>query len=155
MLRPASVVIGIETRTRNSDERDPERARIPGLWGRFMAEAWKARLPAPATAPIVALYSDYESDHDGAYTLTIGCETGPEAVAPAGCSKRVVAPGRYVSLVSPRGPLPGIVIEAWRRVWEDADLTARRKFVADFEIYDERAADPRAAQVELQLGVRD
>ena len=45
---------------------------------------------------------------------------------------------------------------AWARIWKmpPAELGGRRAFVTDYEIYDERAADPANSQVDVYVGIK-
>ena len=63
--------------------------------------------------------------------------------------------GRYATLTSDKGPIPEVVIRLWQRVWSMSPIVlgGRRAFEADYEIYDQRAKDPRDGQVELRLGL--
>ncbi len=130
-------VAGLATRTTNADETQPTRARIPGLWGKFMTQNWAERLGQEgAVGPTIAVYSAYESDVSGSYQILIGRElAGSSPVAPP-LHVVDILPGRYL-VFSCSGPLPGAVIEGWRAVWaffEPPDAP-RRAYTADFETY--------------------
>lgn len=63
---------GMGVTTTNEREGGPE-GRIPGLWQSFMQSGAMSR--AASSAYLYAVYCDYESDVNGAYTLRIGSET--------------------------------------------------------------------------------
>jgi predicted transcriptional regulator YdeE len=50
-----------------------------------------------------------------------------------------------------------VLVETWQQIWSTptSALGGDRTFQADFEIYDERAADPTSAQVEVHVGIRE
>ena len=48
--------------------------------------------------------------------------------------------------------MQGIVYNEWVKIW-NSDLD--RTFVADFEVYGEKAQDPTNAEVEIFVGVKD
>ena len=52
-------------------------------------------------------------------------------------------------------PLPNIVIDSWKKIWtmEEKDLGGKRSYIADFEVYDQRAADSSHAIVDIYIGV--
>jgi predicted transcriptional regulator YdeE len=151
--RPGFVVAGIQVRTSNRDEMDPLRARIPGLWSRW--ENVAADLPGERQEALFAVYSDYESDHQGPYSLTLGYRVKPGVATPPGMARVEVPSGRYAVVISRRGPLPAIVQEAWQRIGRltEAELGGRRTFRVDYEVYDERSREPAQAEVEIDLGV--
>src|SRR5687768_6854716 len=70
---PPLRLAGLSIRTSNA-----EAARtIPALWERARSRGWEEAVPDAVAwegteVPMVALYSDYESDHNGAFTLTVG-----------------------------------------------------------------------------------
>ncbi len=145
-------------RTRNADEGSGDTARIPALWGRFSSEDWFGRLEhLGAQGPLVAVYSDYESDGRGIYRLLVGRETPPGTTLGPSVETADVAAGDYLVFAC-RGAIPGVVIGGWSRVWEffSQPGAPRRAFTADLEVYDadgggleiwvavERSGSPRA-----------
>jgi predicted transcriptional regulator YdeE len=129
-------VVGLEIRTRNQEEMNPATAKIPGVWGRFHQENLPGKVPGgkPGCAPI-GVYSKYETDHTGHYSLLVGVEApGPDV--PAGLSGVTVLEGQY--LVFPvRGPMPQSLIQTWVAIWDyfSKDLTYKRAYTTDFELY--------------------
>lgn len=67
-----------------------------------------------------------------------------------------VPAGRYAVFNSDRGPVAKVVVETWLRIWSYYQLPAngQRAYRADFELYDDRAADPNNAQVDIYIGVK-
>jgi predicted transcriptional regulator YdeE len=151
--RQGFVVIGIQVRTANADESDPTSARIPGLWARWANVA--ADVPPRTDEALYAVYTDYESDQHGAYTLTIGHAVSAEVATPPDMARVVVPSGRYAVVTSRQGPMPAVVVEAWQRVWAAAEveLGGRRAFTVDYEVYDQRSRDPAQAEMEINLSV--
>src|ERR1700691_5894631 len=133
-------VAGVAARTSNAIEMTGEGA-IPKLWGKVAPRADSA---------IIALYTEYESDEHGAYTFVLGSKSGPD-----GLTVKTVPAGRYAVFTSERGPVQKVVIETWQRIWSELPSAKNlRSYIADFEIYDERAADPGNAVVDIYVGVK-
>jgi predicted transcriptional regulator YdeE len=143
-------VIGIETRTSNAKEMTAEGV-IGKQWARLTKEGLLARIPNKLDSAIVALYTDYESDKDGAYTFVLGARVSSAARVPEGMVMRKIPAGRYAVFTSERGPAQRVVFETWKRIWA-APLD--RAYKTDFEVYDERAADPPNAEMSVYVGVR-
>jgi predicted transcriptional regulator YdeE len=59
-------VTGFHVRTKNSDEFNEKTAKLPSLWQQFYAS------DLAANANVFSVYSDYESDANGMYTVTVG-----------------------------------------------------------------------------------
>ena len=135
--RPALTVVGLAARTDNAREADPDTALIPGLWARFFGAGFAERLPASvADDDPVSVYTDYASDHTGAYTVVVGKAVSSEAPVPEGMVSIDVPAARC--LVFPaEGAMPQAVVEAWQAVWAHfAEPTAPdRAYTADLERY--------------------
>jgi predicted transcriptional regulator YdeE len=151
---PGAIAIGIGARTRNADELDARAARIPALWGRFFAEGVAAKVTTLAgagahAAPVVGVYSEYESDHAGAYSLVAGVIAGERTAVPPGMCKVVIPAGSYL-VFRGRGEMPRVVADTWRAVWEHfADASrGRRAYAVDFELY------PEPGVVEVYVSVK-
>jgi predicted transcriptional regulator YdeE len=143
-------VIGLAARTDNAREMTAE-GIIPKMWERFRKEGLAAKIPGRTDHDLLALYTDYESDEHGEYTFLVGARVSPGTPAPDGMVSKQVPDARYKIVSSERGPVWRVVPEAWSRIWQEPH---QRAFQADFEVYSERAADPKAAIVEIWLGIR-
>src|SRR5215216_2590161 len=78
-LPDARDVSGLAVRTSNARERDPQTAALPGLWARFAAARPEGDSGPPA--PVFSVYTEYESDLHGAYTVVLGRAAGPSPSA--------------------------------------------------------------------------
>ncbi len=150
-------IVGFKIRTRNSAEVDPKSAEIPKLWHRFFE--WQARTKqkrAGQPAVIIAVYSDYESDENGAYTLTLGAESNSVGELPEGMVTRTIPAGTYTRVTSDKGQMPLNVIDAWKTIWQATPewLGGRRAFQTDFEIYDERCRNSAESQIDIYLSLK-
>ena len=148
-------VAGHQVRTSNAAEADPAAAQIPGLWQRFFEEHITSRTRDRLDDAVLAVYHDYESDHSGEYSLTVGCPVRTLEGQPGDLALVRVPAQRYAVVRTERGPIPGIVIDAWRAIWSMTPeaLGGPRAYEADFEVYDEGSADPADAQVEIWIGL--
>lgn len=142
-------VSGIAARTINSDEFDPLRARLPALWGDFFANGVSGKIVNKMPdSPVYGVYSAYESDASGHYTVTAGVAT--EGVADGVHASVDVVAGRYL-VFERRGPMPKAVIDAWVAVWTFFQNNTEyvRSYASDFEEY--RGPD----EVAIYIGVKD
>lgn len=154
--KPAFRLIGIETRTSNSAEMDPATGKIPGLWEKFGAESLPGHIPHQTEPGIVyGLYSDFENGADGEYTLTAGCAVTANAKPPGTLIARDVPAATYAVFTSERGPMPDIVVKAWAEIWgmSAEAMGGERAFSGDFEVYDDRAASPKNAQIDIWISI--
>lgn len=132
-------VAGLQTRTCNADELPPAtNGKITPLWGDFRAQGVYGTVPgADPASSVYGVYTDYASDHNGAYTLTAGIALQPGAAAPADYAEVTIAPGEYL-VFEATGPMPHCVIAAWQQVWayfaaDGAVPAYERSYTSDFE----------------------
>ena len=148
----AFIVVGLHARTSNQQETTRE-AVIPKQWEQLMRSNALERISSRVGSGIIALYTDYESDANGAYTYVLGVTASSIADLAPGMIAKKVPSGNYVVIASDRGPVAEVVLGAWKRVWSDSHLSSRRSYVADFEVYDHRATNPQDAQVDIYVGI--
>ncbi|MGQ3887921.1 GyrI-like domain-containing protein [Legionella sp. CNM-1927-20] len=133
-------VMGFSTRTKNSDEAMKNTAKIPKLWQKFYASKLKD------TVPTFGVYSDYESNTDGLYSITVGVTTDNRQLK---LSCATVIAGRYLVFKN-KGPMPSTIIDTWKQIWEYFDYhqpKLQRKFTTDFECYN-------GSEVAVYIGVK-
>jgi len=148
-------VVGIEARTSNAKEMSPDGV-IGKQWARFMQDNLATRIQNKADSSILALYSDYASDKDGEYTFLIGARVTSAKDVPAGMVVKEVPAGRYAIFTSNKGLVAKIVVETWQQIWAvpKSSPGGSRAYKTDFEVYDERAANPQDAQVDVHIGIK-
>ena len=144
-------VIGIEARTSNAREMSGAGV-IASQWARFMKDNLLAQIPDKTDRAILAVYSDYASDQNGEYSFMIGARVSSAAQLPAGMVAKQVPAGQYAIFTSERGPVEKVVMATWQKIWAASGI--ERAYKVDFELYDERARDPKNAQVDIYVGIR-
>ena len=118
---------GFQVRTLNSYEFNLDTAKLPALWGKF-SNSHLAR-----KSPCFGVYSDYESDANGQYNVTVGVldeSSNPDLDIIA------IQAGKYL-VFTHQGPMPTAVIETWKQIWHyfAAEPAYQRNFITDFEAY--------------------
>lgn len=148
-------VVGISARTTNAREMTPQ-GEIGRMWGRFMQDGVLAKIPNKSDPRIIAVYTDYASDHNGEYTYVLGARVASDADVPAGMIAKKIPAGKYAVFTSEKGAAPKVVPELWMKInsLPQDSVGANRLYRADFEIYDERAMDPQNLQMDVYLGIR-
>jgi predicted transcriptional regulator YdeE len=121
------IVTGFSVRTQNNDEFNENTAKLPSLWQNFYTSE------LAANANIFGVYSNYDSDANGPYTVTAGVASFPESTP---LSSVTIQTGNYL-VFQGSGPMPAIVVATWKRVWEffETNTEYRRHFISDFEAY--------------------
>lgn len=120
-------VTGFSVRTQNKDEFNENTAKLPGLWHQFYASQ------PNMNSNVYGVYSSYDSDATGYYTVTVGTESC-DVQAESGTVS--IQAGQYL-VFQGTGPMPATVIETWKRVWKffEASTEYQRNFISDFEDY--------------------
>ncbi len=133
-------VTGRTVRTKNSDEFNPDSAKLSNLWQQFYSSN-----PSPNTT-IFGVYSGYESDANGSYDVTAGVLNTNQRVA---LSAVAINSGNYLVFQS-KGQMPQTVIETWKRVWDYFNVNSPylRCFMTDFEAY------KNGDEVAIYIGVK-
>lgn len=159
--QPALTVVGISARTTNRAEMQGN-GEIPKLWARWMQQNLAASVPHRTETNLLAVYTDYESDENGAYTYVVGAQVNAAAEPsaklelPEGMVAVNIPAGRYAVLTSAKGPIYEVVPAIWQRIWSlsPEQSGGQRAFRADFEVYDHRSSNPQDAEVEVHLGLK-
>jgi predicted transcriptional regulator YdeE len=148
-------VIGISARTSNATEMTTEGV-IGKQWARLMQENLLSKIPNKADKNIIALYTDYASDKNGEYTYVLGAKVDSDTEIPAGMVMKKIPAGRYAIFTSDKGPAPKVVPELWMRInsLPSSAPGGNRVYGTDFEVYDERAADPQNIQMDVYVGIK-
>lgn len=120
-------VIGLSIKTRNTDEFNENTAKLPSLWQQFYSSNFAAN------ANIFEVYSDYESDANGLYTVTVGVTDNNEC---AEFSSVKIQAGSYL-VFEGEGQMPSTVVEIWKQIWAyfEEKREYQRSFISDFEAY--------------------
>lgn len=117
-------VSGPSVRTNNALEVSGS-GKIAGLWADYYGSH------PPSSETVYGVYSDYQSDASGEYTVTAGIKASA-----TGDSIVTVKPGTYLEFPA-NGQMPGAIIDAWQSVWEffSKNQSYERAFDTDFEQY--------------------
>jgi predicted transcriptional regulator YdeE len=148
-------VVGISTRTNNAREATADGV-IGKQWERFMQDGVLGKIPHKLDRSIIAVYTDYANDHNGDYTFLLGAKVSSVTDLPEGFVEKKIPAGRYVVFTTQKGPGPKVVPELWTKInsLPKSAPGGNRAYRADFEIYDDRAADPQNVQVDVYVGIK-
>ena len=120
-------VKGFSVQTKNSIEFDEKMAKLPKLWQKFNSNN------PTIYATVFGVYSDYESDVNGFYTVTAGVTSENEMKE---LKSVKINPGNYL-IFKGKGEMPKTIIDTWKTVWNyfTEDSSYKRSFMTDFEAY--------------------
>ena len=154
----AKKLVGISVRTSNINEFNPEKAKIGAMVQKYWQEAVFNKIhdrKNPGTT--VCAYLDYESDYTSEYTYFIGEEVN-DFTEVVGDLVKVITPAQtYCKFTTESAPMPKVVIDAWQKIWQmdKKDLSGKRSYKVDFEIYDQRAQDMNNTSLDIYIGIEE
>lgn len=134
-------VIGFQIRASNENP-----AALGGVWEQFLKGGGAAQIGSRLSDDIVAVYCEYEGDHEQPYTFLLGCRVREGSTVPDGMVERYVPGGQYEQFEAV-GEQPKALMEAWPKIWT---APIQRAFDADFEVH--HAEDRQ--KVSIFIGVR-
>ena len=148
-------LIGISCRTSNAIEFDPKQQKIPTMIQKYF-EIARTIPHVSDTKKTFCVYTEYQNDLNGEYTYFIGSEVASFDGVDNSVFKTLIIPEQqYIKFTSEKGQMPDICIKLWKKIWSDIDLNAKRAYVADFEVYDERSFDTNNAELDIYIGVQN
>lgn len=154
--KPEVKIIGIPARTSFFKEIQESTASISSTVQRYFSEGVANKIPNRAQPGVtIAAYHDYESDAFGEYTFLFGEMVTSLDTIPEGMEGITVPAGKFTKFTTESGPMPEVVIDAWKHIWSltEDELGGTRKYVADYEVYDERAKDPKNTILDIYIGL--
>lgn len=154
VTRPEIKLAGISVRTSYQQELDKMQGTIFSCVRRYFHGALFEKIPhrvKPGTT--FCVYTDYESDYQGAYTYFIGEEVA-SLDAPEGFQTLAIPSQHYVKFTTNPAPMPDVIVNAWKEIWAlSPEVLGKRCYHTDFEIYDERAADHSNIVLDIYVGI--
>ena len=100
---------------------------------------------------VYAVYTDYEKDHTKPYTTIVGYAVENVNAVPEGLVAKSIAGENYTKFTA-KGKLDaGVVYNEWLNIW---NAPIDRTYTTDFEVYDEKAANPQDAEVDIFIAVK-
>jgi len=150
-------LVGLTARTNNKNEMNSATSKIEKLAGRFWSQNIAAQISNRKNPGItLSIYSEYDSDEHGDYTYFIGEEVNSFESVPPEFNTLTIPAAKYQRFTTPSGKMPEVVINAWQQIWKMSanDLGGDRAYIADFEVYDQRASDPVNTSLDIYIGIK-
>ena len=143
-------VVGISARTTNQNGQAAQ--DIEALLNRFMGENLAAQILHKEEEAVYSVYTNYEGDHTQPYTVLLGCRVSDASTMPDGMVSKQIKGGTYRPFVAKGDLSQGVVYRAWTNIW---NMDLDRAYTADFEVYGEKARNPKAAEVYIYLALNE
>ena len=153
---PEIKIIGISCRTNNTSEMNAATAKIGAAMHKYFSENLPQQIENKKNPGVTySAYTEYESDFTGDYTYVIGTEVTSFDKVPEGCVTLTIPAMSYAKFTNGPGVMPNVCIDMWQKIWTmtEVDFGGQRSYVTDFEVYDERAADPQNTTLDIYVGI--
>jgi len=157
ITKPEIKLVGLSVRTNNKNETNPQTAHIGKLVGQYWNQEIASQISHKKNPGVtLSVYTDYASDEHGDYTYFIGEEVDSFEKNSSELTTCTIPAATYQKCTTPAGKMPEVVIQAWQKIWQMTpdDLGSERAYQADFEVYDQRAADPNNTIVDIYIGIK-
>lgn len=152
---PEIKLVGITARTNNISEMDQSIAKIGPTLQKYFQGGLAEKIPNRTNPNITyCAYTEYKSDFNGDYTYFVGEEVNSFDNLPEGFVALTIPAQNYTKFTNGPGPMPEVCIDIWKQVWVDSALDSRRNYIADFEIYDQRAKDANNVVLDIYIGIK-
>ena len=150
-------LVGLTARTNNKNEMNPKTSKIGELVSRFWGQNIASQISNRKNPGVtLSIYTEYDNNEHGDYTYFIGEEVSSFENIPAELQKLTIPAAKYQKFTTPTGKMPELVINAWQQVWKmsESDFEGVRTYIADFEVYDQRASDPANTSLDIYIGIK-
>ena len=128
-------IYGISTRTKNTDEMNPQTAKIGALWQKFDNTV---DVDYKGGERVYGVYFNYESDANGEFDVLAGYETPNEKLESVKIEKgKYLVFGKVFTENSDEARVQAI-IETWGKIWEyfsNEKSQYKRAYKTDVEYY--------------------
>lgn len=155
--RPEIKLMGLTARTNNKNEMNPQTSKIGELAGRFWSQNIANQIPNRKNPGItLSVYTEYDSNEHGDYTYFIGEEVNSFENIPSELQTLIIPAAKYQKFITPSGKMPDVVVSAWQQIWKMTSdhFEGDRAYIADFEVYDQRAIDPANTSLDIYIGIK-
>lgn len=125
------MISGISTTTNNTNEIDENTQKIAPLWEQYAKDnIFNKTFNKAKSEAIYGVYSNYKSDLNGDYDITVGVEV----IKPKNAI--VIKDEKYL-LFTKKGEITQIAFELWEEIWEyfANNDEYERAYKVDFEKY--------------------
>lgn len=137
---------GFCVRTTNQAEANPSTGKIGELWKAFYTQA-APKLTEPSK--VFGVYTNYESDHTGAFDVIACADTLAVNMLPGSVDTHI--PSSKYLVFNAVGEFPQVVYQLWAEIWSyfsSQGCRHQRAFTTDFEFY------KNASEVEIYISIK-
>lgn len=156
---PEIKLVGITCRANNNAifETNPSTNKIAETVQKYFHNGLAKSIPDRVNPGITyCVYTEYESDFRGDYTYFIGEKVNSTDNLSKELVTMTIPAQYYTKFTNKPGPMPNVCIDMWKKIWQmsSSELGGEREYLADFEVYDERALDHNKVVLDIYVGTK-
>ena len=121
---------------------------IGELWQEFFANGVYQSISHKQNGKSIGLYTNYESDVNGAYDVMVCCEIDIPQISRLVCNTEIIPAGKYAKFIV-QGDMQKAVAEFWTKLWV---MDLDRKYSCDFEEY-QSGGDMNNAEIHIYISL--
>ena len=140
-------IAGLSVRTTNQNGK--AMTDIGNLFNQFFFQNTIEKIEKKLSSDIYCVYTDYESDYLGEYTVYLGCSVS-STNNQLDLSVKEIPASNYRKYAA-TGNIHAAVGKTWNEIWSDNSIP--RKYAADFDVYGIEAQDPENGTVYTYLSI--
>ncbi len=123
-------IAGISVRTNNKNGKSQK--DIMELWKEWFDDEVGSMITNRVSDNIYCVYTEYDSDHSGDYTVILGYEVSKFDGLLDELVKIDIKPCSYREFIS-NGKVPDVVADVWNNIWNSESIG--RSYATDFDLY--------------------
>jgi len=139
------MLLGISTRTNNANEKNEETQKIVSLWEKYDVDnIYSKTFNKSNNTSLYGVYSNYESDVNGDYDVTVAVEVTKTK------DKPIIIENKKYLVFKKDGELPEVCSELWEEIWDyfEKNSEYERAYTVDFEKYS------KEDQIEIYISIK-
>ena len=143
------IVEGLEVKTTNENGRSIQ--DIANMWQTFFMQGIYDKVENKVNGKTIGLYTDYEKDYTKPYNFVACTEVSENSKNVENRVVKVIPKGKYAKFVI-HGDVQNAVGQAWQEIWK---MDLNRKYICDFEEYQNNSNDMQNQEIHIYIAVED
>ncbi len=143
------IVEGLEVKTTNENGRSIQ--DIANMWQTFFMQGIYDKVENKVNGKTIGLYTDYEKDYTKPYNFVACTEVSENSKNMENRVVKVIPKGKYAKFVI-HGDVQNAVGQAWQEIWK---MDLNRKYICDFEEYQNNSNDMQNQEIHIYIAVED
>ncbi len=143
------IVCGIKIKTTNQSGKAIQ--DIGATWQKLFTNGIYEDIANKLNKKTIGLYTEYEGDYTKPYIFMAGAEVSKKEETNREIEIKVIPKGKYAKFVI-TGDVQNSVGQAWQEIWS---MNLKRKYICDFEEYQNNSTDMQKQEIHIYIGLEN